>query len=423
MHIRWILCLMLAVGLSSAMPAPLQKTDETALLETVDEMVQVTARLRDLEPKAPILKGVKSRDEITQYLNERVQEDYDRLRLQKEGETLKRLGLIPSDLDYMDFILKLLTEQVGGYYDPEKKTLYLASWLPVEEQKPIMVHELTHALQDQYFDIQEILEKHRNLENDDCVLAHQALFEGEAMVLMLQYILEPMKRHFSELPDLAFIMRAQMSTMQSQFAVFESAPIYVQEMLLFPYGYGASFLQQAWKQNPSWQFVNKIYSDLPASTEQIIHPEKYFTDRDEPIPVETDEYAARLGKSWNIAYKNVLGEFSLSLLLRLHLTDDRAMKSVRGWGGDRILLLENKSGENAVLVNTVWDSEPDSEKFFAAMDEWFRQHYPDSVRSNESPTGFSIVKNGEFHTIRREGSSVRFLIGLPETDRMKLKEF
>ena len=423
MRIRWILCLMLAAGLSSAMPAPVQKADTKALLETVDEMVEVTARLRGLEPKAPILKGVKSRAEIAQYLNERVEEDYDQQRLQKEGKALKKLGLIPGGLDYREFILKLLTEQVGGFYDPEKKTLYIASWTPVEEQKPIMVHELTHALQDQYFDLERIMQQQRSLQNDDCVLAHQALFEGEAMVVMLQYILEPMKRHFSELPDLAFIMRTQMSAMQSQFAVFESAPVYVQETLLFPYGYGASFLQQAWKRNPSWQPINKIYSDLPASTEQIIHPDKYFVDRDEPIPVEAEAYAAELGDNWKIVYRNVLGEFSLSLLLRLHLTDERAMKSVTGWGGDQLLLLENGSGQNAVLVDTVWDSEEDSEKFFTAMDEWFRQRYPDTLRVDESPEGFLIVKNGECHIIRREGTMVRFLLGLPASDREKLKDF
>ncbi len=423
MRICWILCLMLTAGLSSAAQVPVQEPAAATLLETVDEMVEVTSRLRGLEPKAPILKGVKSRAEITQYLNERVQEDYDQQRLENEGKMLKKLGLIPTELDYLEFILKFLTEQVGGYYDPDKKTLYIASWVPVEEQKPIMVHELTHALQDQYFDIKGILEKHRGLKNDDCMLAHQALFEGDGMVLMLQYILEPLKRHFSELPDLAFIMRTQLSITQSEFAVFSSAPAYAKEMLLFPYGYGASFLQQVWKQNPSWQSINDIYSDLPASTEQIMHPEKYFADRDEPVPVEAKAHVEGLGEGWSVAYENVLGEFSLGLLLSLHLTGERARRSAAGWDGDQVLLLENEAGENAVLVSTVWDSEEDSKKFFTAMDEWFRQRYPDTLRSDASPTGFSIVKDGEFHTIQREETRVRFLIGLPETDRVKLKDF
>jgi hypothetical protein len=336
---------------------------------------------------------------------------------------LKKLGLIPAELDYLEFILKLLTEQVGGYYDPDKKTLYIASWVPLEEQKPIMVHELTHALQDQHFDIKGILEKHRNLENDDLVLAHQALFEGDGMVLMLQYILEPLERHFSELPDLAFIMRSQMSITQSQFEVFGSAPEYVKEMLLFPYGYGAAFLQQVWKQDPSWESVNNIYSDLPASTEQIMHPEKYFADRDDPVSVAAGAHAAALGEGWNVAYENVLGEFSLGLLLSLHLTGERARKSAAGWDGDQVLLLENETGENAVLISTVWDSEDAAERFFNAMDEWFRRRFPGTLRSDASPAGFSIAGDGEFHTIRREGTGVRFLIGLPEAGGEKLKDF
>ena len=119
----------------------------------------------------------------------------------------------------------------------------------------------------------------------------------------------------------------------------------------------------------------------------------------------------------------MLGEFSLSLLLRLHLTDERSMRSVTGWGGDQVLLLENETGGSAVLVSTIWDSADDSEKFFAAMDEWFRQRYPEATRTNESPAGFSIVKDGEYHAIRHEDTAVRFLIGLPETDGRKLKDF
>ncbi len=421
MRIRWILWLILVAGLSRGTWALVQETDASELLKTADEMVQTAARLRGLEPKAPILRGVKSRAEISQYLNERVQEDYSQGELEIEGKLLRKLGLIPDGLDYKDFTLKLLTEQVGGFYDPSKKTFFIASWLSTAEQKPVMVHELTHALQDQYFDVDGILKKDRQLYNDDRTLAHEAILEGDGMVVMLQYLLEPIKRHFSQLPDLAFIMRTQMSTMQSQFAVFKSAPAFLQEILLFPYGYGASFLQSAWKQDPSWQAVNKIYADLPASTEQIMHPDKYFGTRDEPKPVNAEALAARLGANWKVVYKNVLGEFSLGLLLNRHLTDERSRRAAAGWGGDQVLLLENAAGKDAALVSTIWDTTDDSEKFFAAMDEWFRLHFPKAKRINESPTGFSLTQDGEYSALRREEAGVRFIIGLPEADGQKLE--
>jgi len=390
-------------------------------LKTADEMVQVTARLRGLEPKAPILKGVKSREEIAQFLNQRVQEDRDVDELQKEGQVLQKLGLIPAAMDYKDSVLKLLAEQIEGFYDPDKKTFFIASWVSVEDQKPVMVHELTHALQDQYFDVGKILKEDRELDNNDRAAAHQALLEGDGLAVMLQYFLEPIHEHFSQLPDLTPYLRGL--AMQSQGPVFKSAPPFLQETLLFPYGYGSSFLQQIWKQNPSWQSINRIYSDLPASTEQIMHPEKYYGKRDDPKPVSAEALAAKLGKNWKVAYKNVLGEFSLGLLLSLHMTDERARRAASGWGGDQVLLLENEQGKNAVLVSTIWDTADDSEKFFAAMDTWFREHYPKAQKTDESPTGFTLIQDGEIHSLRREGAGVRFIVGLPEADAQKLKGF
>jgi hypothetical protein len=423
-RIKWILCLILVVGLSRGTLAIVQETDASLeLLKAADEMVQTTARLRGLEPKAPISKGVKSRAEISRYLDELVQKEYSEGELQQEGRLLRKLGLIPPSMEYKDFTLKLLTEQIEGYYDPNRKTFFIASWIPVEEQKPVMVHELTHALQDQYFNVSGILDQDRKRNNDDVTLAHQAVLEGDGMVVMLNYLLEPAHRNFAQLPDLAVIMRAQMLTMESRIGIFKSAPPYMQESLLFPYGYGASFLQQAWKKNPSWQSVNKIYSDLPASTEQIMHPEKYFTERDNPKPVKDADPVSRLGNSWKIAYKNVLGEFSMGLLLGVNLTEEHARKSVAGWGGDEVMLLQDSEGRDAAFVNTVWDTADDADKFFAAMQQWFEKGHPQAPKTDESPDGFSITHDGEFDSIRREGTSIHFILGLPEAEGAKLKGF
>jgi len=418
MHLsRWFLLFFLTAGLFGIFSAFAQETAQVDLLEeTADEIVQTVVKLRGLELKVPVQKGVKSREEISTYLNERIQEEYSREELEKEGRMLGKLGLIPSTIDYREFILKLLTEQVGGYYDPDKKIFFIASWLSVEEQRPVMVHELAHALQDQNFNIQKILDDDRAKQNSDRILAHQALLEGDGMVVMLQDVLETIQRHFSELPDLAFVMREQMTAMQAQFDIFSDAPVYIQQSLLFPYGYGASFIQNVWKNNPGWQTINNIYSDLPVSTEQILHPEKYFGVRDNPEPVKPLNPAVRLGSDWKIVYQNVLGEFSLGLLLNLHLTDEHSRKSVSGWGGDQVVYLENGAGRDAAFVNSIWDTVEDAEKFFLAMDEWFRKRFPDADRKNETPVSFSLVQDGEFYEIRREERDIRCILGLPEAD-------
>ncbi len=416
---RWFLLLVLVAGMSKATLALFQEADASALLKTADEMIQTVARIRGLEPKGQILRGVKSREEITRFLNELVQKVYSQSELRKEGKMLQKLGLIPASMDFKEFLLKLLSEQAEGFYDPETKTLYIASWAPPDEQKPVMAHEITHALQDQYFNIGKTMEEDRALGNDDRALAHEAVREGDGMAVMLNYLLEPAKKNFAQLPDLATVMRAQMSVSQSRNAVFESAPQYIQENLLFSYGYGAAFLQKIWAKDPSWKSIDRLHADLPSSTEQILHPEKYFA-RDNPKPVQEENIAAKLGNNWKVSYKNVLGEFSLGLLMNLRFTETRARRVVNGWGGDEVLLLENDQGKDAVFVNTIWDSAGDADVFFAAMTDWLQQRYPKATKMKESPTGFSLVQEGEFHSLQRDGASIRFIIGLPESDGLKL---
>ncbi len=365
--------------------------------------------------------GVKSRDEISKYLDERVREDLGEGEFRKEGRMLHKLGLLPPTVDYKDLTLKLLTGQVGGYYDPDKKTFFIAGWLPAAEQKPVMAHELTHALQDQYFDLNGVIRAERKLHNDDRLLARQAIFEGDGMAVMLNYILEPAGRDFSSLPDLAFVMRSQSDAMQSQFPVFRSAPAFLKEILLFPYGYGAGFLQKAWAKNPSWETVNKIYSDLPVSTEQVIHPEKYFDKRDDPKPVEFENPEERLGEGWKVTYKNVLGEYSVDLLLRSQIPEAQAKQAAAGWGGDQILLLENGADKDAVFLATTWDTADDVDEFYQAMSEWLRRRYPKAAKPAESPQGFGLVQDGEYSSIRRNGLTVRVFIGIPEADAARLK--
>jgi hypothetical protein len=415
MRIRSIWKLFFVLYLIAAAPAAAQQAGESQFLKALDELVGTTARVRGLEPKGSIQKGIKSREEITGYMNRKINEDYMSERILLEEKMLKITGLLPEKINYEQTVVNLLTEQVQGFYDPEERILFIASWLPMSEQEPVMMHEITHALQDQHFDLQARFRANRNSDNDDYLLAQQALFEGDATVATLQFTIEPFKRHFSELPDLAFIMETQMEAEMLKSPVLSATPRFLRETLIFPYGYGASFLQEIWKHNPSWEAVNKIYSDPPSSTEQIMHPEKYYGTRDKPKPVDAAAKAARLGAEWKIPYKSVLGEFMLGQLLELHMNKDRAKRAATGWGGDEVLLLENGDGRNAVWIETEWDTADDAEKFFDAMDEWFRLHYPKASR-RANPEGFSLIQNGEFNALSREGNGVRIVLGIPEAE-------
>jgi hypothetical protein len=413
--IVWILGTFLLVGGSANAFFPQGAPDEK-LLALVDELVPVVVRLRGLEPKSEIQKGVKNREEISRALDQMVRDQVNQEDLRGEGILLKKLGLIPAGMDYSGFVLKLLTEQVGGYYDTEKKILYIAGWLPAEQQRPVMVHELTHALQDQYFDLDALTKKDAEAHNSDMALAHHALAEGDATAVMLDSILEPIGRSFVQLPDLVFIMQSQMPLMNSQFEVFNSAPDFIKETLLFPYSYGTAFLQKVRANDKPWSAVNRIYADLPSSTEQIMHPSKYLEERDEPKPVEIEDPAAAMGKDWKVTYRNVFGEFSLYLLLKLNQTDQAAMNSVTGWGGDQVILVEQTGGGQAVVfLNTVWDNNEYADRYYDALSAWLKRRWPQARKAEESENVLALTAGGERHSIRRQGTSVQLIVGLPES--------
>ncbi len=423
---RFFLCLLLAsLLLVGSAPALLQQTTPSEkLLAAADELIPVVARLRSLKPKAPIQKGVKTREEISQFVKQEVGDHYQLSELKSEGILLQKLGLIPPGLDYVEFTLKLLTEQIGGYYDSEKKAFFIAGWLPLDEQKPAMVHELTHALQDQYFDLEGIVKRDRKAQNDDTALAHQAIAEGDATAVMLDYLLEPVGKTFVQLPDLVFVMQAQLAYANNQYEILKSAPDFIKQTLVFPYSYGAAFLQKARAHGEAWSVVDKIYSNLPASTEQIIHPEKYLDQRDDPKPVEFEDPTPRLGKGWRIAYKNVLGEFSLYLLLKLSMPEEAAKKAASGWGGDQIILAEDADAkQNAVFAVTVWDNQESADRFYEALSMWLQHGHAESRKLESSENALAIVSGGEYRSIRRQGTEVRFTVGLPESYAEKLGKY
>ncbi len=417
---RWALALSILVCLSVPAFAFLVQTAPADLLKTADEMMQKVVGIRGLEPTGPVQKGVKTRKEISEYLDQRVHSTYDEGELQGEGKMLQKLGLIPATMNYKDFMIKLLTEQIGGYYDPEKKTFFIAGWLSLDEQRPVMVHELTHALQDQHFDLEHLLAADRKLQDDDRLLAHLALFEGDATGVMLDYLLAPAGRNFSQLPNLVFVMRAQFTTMETQFEIFRQAPAYLKETLVFPYSYGAAFLQKVRADHP-WAAVDKIYADLPSSTEQIIHPEKYLDKRDNPIPVDEKDPSSRLGADWRASYTNVLGEFTFYLMFKDQLSEAQSKAASSGWGGDKVFLVENKNGASAVWGFTVWDTPEDATEFSGALGDWLQHRFPKSQRADESDSAFAVIHSGDYDLVRRQGTKVEYVIGLPESESSKLK--
>ena len=199
-------------------------------------------------------RKLTSRDEVVSYLTKHMN-DEDTKRLRRSELVLKKFGLLPRDFDLEKFLVALLREEVAGYYDPKTKTVNLLDWVPMEEQEPVMAHELTHALQDQSVGLEKWMKKGEkdlgeikkdptpaDIENDEMDNAREAVVEGQAQAMMFQYALAPAGRSIVDSPDLVDAMEEETLTGTSGTKVFNDAPIFLKESLTFPYSYGMEFV-------------------------------------------------------------------------------------------------------------------------------------------------------------------------------------
>ena len=384
MHKRFtaLVALMLALALlagvtgSAALQGPASITrPETASLSATDSVLQSVSRLRGLEIKRPVKSGLKTKDEIEQAVIRDLDEETSPEEFAATTKTLTKLGLVPKGFLLRDYIVKLLREQVAGFYEPKSQEFFLAAWLPIPEQKTVMAHELMHALQDQHFNLRRF--EHWPKGDSDAEMAAHALVEGEATIVMYQYTAEKDHLEFdvTKMESLTTRMLEQSDEMDpARYPVLSNAPTVLREGLQFPYIYGIGFVQEVLKRR-SWKGVNQSYDRLPNSTEQIIHPER-FLFRDEPVKIKIAALQPVLGPKWRKVDTDVNGEFGYQILLGEFIDKREARLAAEGWGGDCYELYEDASTGALLLAQyTTWDRAADAKEFFDLYSKRIEKRY------------------------------------------------
>jgi hypothetical protein len=312
--------------------APAEDPLARRLSAMADELAERMAVVRGLAVRRPVARGVMSRAAVVDRLRRRTRAEYPPGELELEGETLKRLGLIPEAIDYERTMFDLLEEQVLGFYDPDEHRLYIADWVPAEMQTSTMAHEVTHALQDQHFDIGRFTHHVRG--RGDAQTAAMAVVEGDATAAMFDFSLAPSGRTVLDLPDVTNSVAGQMSG--SDQPRLAAAPRALRETLLFPYIAGLRLCVERMRAGGHGA-IDALLAEAPASTEQVLHPDK-LAAREAPVEVPT-AVPAPLAASFELAYHDVLGEFGTRLVVADAVGEARAEAAAQGWGGDHALLL------------------------------------------------------------------------------------
>lgn len=360
---------------SAAAPSADSKTANNAeFLAAADEVLQQMSEITGLKLIAPLKKSLRSREEIRAYVIKQMNEEKNPAERYADARTAEAFGLLPKGFDLDTFMVNVLTEQVEGLYDPKTQEFYIADWSPPSDQRMVMAHELTHALEDQHFHIEAWSRAARP--NEDAELARDAVLEGSAMAAMVDYLMVGTGRSLKDLPE--FDPSMLLGDLEST-PTLKSAPPFLKDTLIFPYISGLNFSAAVLK-NSGWPALAGVFEKPPVSTQQILHPAAYKSGKT-PSTASLPSLDKALGKDWTKLDENTLGEFGWKEVLKQFLDDDRAKSLATSWDGDRYATYEQKETKKLILMTRLHlDSEEHAARFFGQYSEALEKKY--TQRSN-----------------------------------------
>lgn len=368
-----------------ALPVIAQDAIPPELDVHLDTLVSITEQIRELDTITPVERAFPTREDTIAYLTRLYDETLSLDDWERQTAFYGALDMLPDDVNLRDVYLNLLGSQVAGFYDTETRLMNVLPLgfrgetnLALTEQI-IFVHEYTHALQDQYFQLDAITEDETGVERSpDQALAITSLIEGDASAVMTVYS----QAIATQNPLAAVVLLAE--TFQSGgLTLPEGTPGMLVRELTFPYETGMAFVTELY-QVGGWEAVNAAYATLPLSTEQIIHPEKYMSGE---APQIVGSYAlSDTLPEWTSLYDTTLGEFYLREHLRSGLNSLEARDAAAGWGGDRFQLLINpETGDQAWTLSALWDTVDDANEFFVYYTELGAAVFGEPIENSAAP--------------------------------------
>ena len=347
-----------------------QQADE--LFRSVDQILAFASQDSVLPIRHPVKRALVSRDQAMKYIEGRMGNDQDAQRLQRSALVLKKFGLLPPDFDLQTFLVALLREQVAGYYDPKSKTVNLLDWVDADVQKPVLAHELTHALQDQDCNLDHWLKdgprgekKDSDVQDDEAVAARQAVSEGQAMVVLTDFELAPLGKTILDAPDIVAAMKAGVT---SGSPIFESAPLYIKDSLAFPYTYGLDFERTLLQKKGKEAAFADVLQHPPLNTREVMQPQVYLAG-EHLAPLHPPKLEKVLGKSWQKVDVGAVGEFDISVMVEQYASEDVARQVWPQWRGGYYYAAHQKNapaGSLSLLYLSQW-AEPEQATRFAGI--------------------------------------------------------
>ncbi len=338
---------------------PQKRAAATDALKEVDELLKQASQITSLPIRHPVNSAIAGQQEIHSFIAERVKETTGSDRLHAQEMALKKFGLLPADFALGPSLISLLSEQAAAFYDPRRRQIFIADWTPISLQRPAIVHELTHALQDQQVGLDGFLEAPEL--NSDEQMARSAMVEGTAVLAMMEYMLSGAGLKPDALPNLDETMASATAAEINKFPAFAAAPLYLRETLLFPYTAGMQYVRALVRKQGKAAYLAAL-KNPPRSTAEVLHP-------DAPAPAVPTGLqppdVPPLPPGYKLLDKDVLGELDVRILLKQYLGEKAAGQIAPGWRGLRFAVYENPQTGAAFLVHRSAWKDPQAAGSFA----------------------------------------------------------
>lgn len=391
--------------LAVAFPAVSQPADRT-LCGQVPTIAAELTRISGLKLQHPVPCDFITKEKVNEFLNKRVKEDSSPEEIRAEELTLKKFGFVPQDFDLAKSTIDLLTEQAAAFYDYNKKKLFITESNTKEPQEPVLAHELSHAIADQNFNLAKFIKGGRK--SDDGSTARLAVMEGQATWLMSEYLARKNGQSLRSSPELVTAMSGD-SSEGGQFPVFDKSPLYLRQTLIFPYTKGMLF-QDAVLHRDNNDGFSEVFRHPPLSTQQILHPDTYFSG---VKPLDPALPEAHLPRGYKGLVGGSLGELEHEILLEQYGSKEAAAAIAPHWRGCSFELSENKKAARVVLLySSEWDSEDSARQYFAAYRQALKKKWKKLAVASETADRVTGTGDDGRFVLERKGKLVTSIEGL-----------
>ena len=396
-------------------PAAAEASDTSsgqAECQQVPEISHQLSEITGLPLRRPVPCSFIDKQQVNAFLKQRMKEVASPEDIRAEELTLKKFGLVPPDFDLAASTVDLLTEQAAAFYDYNKRKLFLTDFNSAESGDTVLAHELAHALADQNFNLGRYIKQ--GGKSDDGSTARLSVMEGQATWLMSEYTARRLGQTLLGNPSLAASMAGMTDSGAGQFPVFEKAPLYLRRSLVFPYTEGMAFQSAVLERDHQRGFA-EVFTDAPVSTQQILHPEKYFA---KVKPTEPALPNAQLPRGYKGLVSGELGELEHGVLLEQYMGKPEAQEIAPHWRGCRFELRENKKLARVVLLYAVeWDNEASAASYFALYRQVLAKKWKHMTVDAETADRIAGAGDDGRFELRRNGAVVTSVEGMGPAGR------